>query len=115
MLADVAIRYEFARPVVARAAQAIADDHPQRALFVSHAKLAATATAQLAARHTMQVHGAIGYTWELDLQIFMKRIWALAASWGDSAFHKARVAGAILDDALPIGPAQTFDLEESKR
>ncbi|WP_342704952.1 acyl-CoA dehydrogenase family protein [Burkholderia arboris] len=115
LLADVAIRYEFARPVVARAAQAIADDHPQRAVFVSHAKLAATSAAQLAARHSMQVHGAIGYTWELDLQIFMKRIWALSGSWGDSAFHKARVADAILGDALPIGPAQTFDLEESNQ
>ncbi|WP_321801339.1 acyl-CoA dehydrogenase family protein [Caballeronia sp. J97] len=112
LLADVAIRYEFARPVLARAAAALADDHPQRAVFVSHAKLAAVAAAQLAARHAMQVHGAIGYTWELDLQIFMKRIWALAHTWGDSAFHKARVADAILGDALAIGPAQTFDLEE---
>ena len=94
LLADVAIRYEFARPVVARAAQAIADDHPQRAVFVSHAKLAAASAAQLAARHSMQVHGAIGYV-GLDLQIFMKRIWALSGSWGDSAFHKARVADAI--------------------
>lgn len=112
LLADVAIRYEFARPVVARAARAIADDHPQRAMLVSHAKLAATAAAQLAARHAMQVHGAIGYTWELDLQIFMKRIWAFAGNWGDSAFHKARVADAIIGGALPIGPAQTFDFEE---
>jgi alkylation response protein AidB-like acyl-CoA dehydrogenase len=112
LLADVAIRYEFARPVVARAACAIADGHPQRAVFASHAKLSATAAAQLAARHAMQVHGAIGYTWELDLQIFMKRIWALANSWGDTAFHKARVADVLLDADLLVGPAQTFDLEK---
>ncbi|WP_153099535.1 acyl-CoA dehydrogenase family protein [Paraburkholderia hayleyella] len=112
LLADVAIRYEFARPVVARAACSIAEDHPQRAVFVSHAKLAATAVAQLAARQAMQVHGAMGYTWELDLQIFMKRIWALANSWGDSAFHKARVASVLLDRRVLVGPAQTFALEE---
>lgn len=111
LLADVAIRYEFARPVLYRAACAIADRDPQRALYVSHAKLAATAAAQLAARHAMQVHGAIGYTWELDLQIFMKRIWALANSWGDTTFHKARVAAALIEDRAPIGPSRTFELE----
>ncbi len=111
LLADVAIRYEFARPVVYRAACAIAGNDPQRALHVSHAKLAATAAAQLAARHAMQVHGAIGYTWELDLQIFMKRIWALASSWGDTTFHKTRVAAALIDARAPIGPAHTFELE----
>nr|WKF60443.1 Caffeyl-CoA reductase-Etf complex subunit CarC [Paraburkholderia busanensis] len=111
LLADVAIRYEFARPVLYRAACAIADRDPRRALYVSHAKLAATAAAQLAARHAMQVHGAIGYTWELDLQIFMKRIWALASSWGDATFHKARVAAALIEDRAPIGPSRTFELE----
>jgi alkylation response protein AidB-like acyl-CoA dehydrogenase len=111
LLADVAIRYEFARPVVYRAAYAIAHNDPQRALYVSHAKLAATGAAQLAARHAMQVHGAMGYTWELDLQIFMKRIWALAGSWGDTTFHKARVADTLIGARAPIGPARTFELE----
>jgi alkylation response protein AidB-like acyl-CoA dehydrogenase len=59
----------------------------------------------------MQVHGAIGYTWELDLQIFMKRIWALSGSWGDTTFHKTRVADALIEHCTPIGPARTFELE----
>jgi alkylation response protein AidB-like acyl-CoA dehydrogenase len=111
LLADVAIHYEFARPVVYRASCAIAANDPYRALYVSHAKLAATAAAQLAARHAMQVHGAIGYTWELDLQIFMKRIWALSGSWGDTTFHKDRVADTLIEARAPIGPARTFELE----
>jgi alkylation response protein AidB-like acyl-CoA dehydrogenase len=111
LLADVAIRYEFARPVVYRAACALATDDPQRALYVSHAKLAALSAAQLAARHAIQVHGAMGYTWELDLQIFVKRIWALAGSWGDATFHRERVSHALIDARLPIGPARTFELE----
>jgi alkylation response protein AidB-like acyl-CoA dehydrogenase len=111
LLADVAIRYEFARPVVHRAAVALAQDDPQRALYVSHAKLAALSAAQLAARHAIQVHGAMGYTWELDLQIFVKRIWALAGSWGDASFHHARVAKTLIDARAPIGPARTFELE----
>ncbi|WP_322047573.1 acyl-CoA dehydrogenase family protein [Paraburkholderia sp. J67] len=111
LLADVAIRYEFARPVVYRAACALATDDPQRALYVSHAKLAALSAAQLAARHAIQVHGAMGYTWELDLQIFVKRIWALAGSWGDATFHRERVASTLIDARAPIGPARTFELE----
>ncbi len=111
LLADVAIRYEFARPVVQRAAAALAQGDPHSALYVSHAKLAATAAAQLAARNTIQVHGAMGYTWELDLQIFVKRIWALAGAWGDTSFHQARVNSALFDACVPVGPAHTFDLE----
>ncbi|WP_322070921.1 acyl-CoA dehydrogenase family protein [Paraburkholderia bannensis] len=118
LLADVAIRYEFARPVVYRAACALATgeideiDDPQRALYVSHAKLAALSAAQLAARHAIQVHGAMGYTWELDLQIFVKRIWALAGNWGDATFHRERVARTLIDARAPIGPACTFGNSE---
>ncbi|NIE63688.1 acyl-CoA dehydrogenase family protein [Burkholderia sp. Ax-1719] len=108
LLADVAIRYEFARPVVYRAACALATDDPQRALHVSHAKLAALSAAQLAARHAIQVHGAMGYTWELDLQIFVKRIWALAGNWGDATYHRERVARTVIDARASIGPASTF-------
>ncbi|WP_321846619.1 acyl-CoA dehydrogenase family protein [Paraburkholderia bannensis] len=115
LLADVAIRYEFARPVVYRAACALATgetEDPQRALYVSHAKLAALSAAQLAARHAIQVHGAMGYTWELDLQIFVKRIWALAGNWGDATFHRERVARTLIDARAPIGPACTFGNSE---
>jgi alkylation response protein AidB-like acyl-CoA dehydrogenase len=111
LLADVAIRYEFARPVVYRAACALAAKDPQSALYVSHAKLAALSAAQLAARHAIQVHGAMGYTWELDLQIFVKRIWALAGHWGDATFHRERVARTVIDARASIGPASTFEQE----
>jgi alkylation response protein AidB-like acyl-CoA dehydrogenase len=77
--------------------------------MVSHAKLAAGETATLAARRSLQVHGAMGYTWESDLQMFMKRAWALDAAWGDRAFHKTRVANDILSDGARIGPGTTFD------
>ena len=56
--------------------------------------VAAADAATLGARRTLQVHGAMGYTWEYDLQIWMKRVWAEAACWGTSARHRARIAGA---------------------
>ena len=52
-----------------------------------------------AARKGIQVHGAMGYTWEVDLQMFMKRAWALDAAWGDRAFHRARLADLLLPEA----------------
>ncbi len=107
-LADVATKIEFAKPVLYRAADALARGHHDAPVHASHAKLACGAAAWLAARHGIQVHGAMGYTWEVDLQMFMKRSWALDASWGDRGFHKSRVAEAVLADGAAIGPGYTF-------
>ncbi|HMZ29521.1 MAG: acyl-CoA dehydrogenase family protein [Piscinibacter sp.] len=108
-LADVATRIEFARPVLYRAAMAVAVGDRHRAALVSHAKLVCADAAWTAGRKGIQVHGAMGYTWEVDLQMFMKRAWALGAAWGDRAFHKARLADALLADGAPLGPAATLN------
>ena len=107
-LADVTVKIEFARPVVQRAAHSLATGHPLASVHVSQARLAAGEAARLAARKSIQVHGAMGYTWEADLQMFMKRAWALDSAWGDAIFHKARVADAILADGALLGPDATF-------
>jgi alkylation response protein AidB-like acyl-CoA dehydrogenase len=49
-----------------------------------------------AARASLQIHGAIGYTWEHDLHLWMKKGWVLAAAWGDAAWHRERVATWLL-------------------
>jgi len=98
MLANVAVRLEFARPVVYRAAFSVARDAATRAVDVSHAKVAASEAAVQAAKVALQVHGAVGYTWEMDLHIWMKRAWALETAWGTGAWHRARVA-ATLDES----------------
>ena len=95
-LADVRIALEFARPTVTWASWQLAHRAEDRSTFVSLAKARASDAAALASRAALQVHGAIGYTTEHDLHLWMKRAWALAASWGDSAFHRARIAQAIL-------------------
>ena len=97
MLANVAVRLEFARPVVYRAAFSVARDVATRAVDVSHAKVAAAEAAAQAARVALQVHGAMGYTWEVDLHIWMKRAWALGLAWGSTPWHRERVARAVLD------------------
>jgi len=96
-LANVALALEFARPLVYRAAWSMAHGDNARFVHVGMAKARASEAALLAARAALQVHGALGYTTEYDLHLWMKRAWALAASWGDAAWHGDQVGRAILD------------------
>ncbi len=94
-LADAALALEFARPTVWRAAWSVAHDEPTRGRDVSMAKAMASDAAELVGRKALQCHGAIGYTVEADLHLYLKRTWALARTWGDSAHHTDRVAAAL--------------------
>ncbi|MEU7862595.1 acyl-CoA dehydrogenase family protein [Nonomuraea sp. NPDC049141] len=67
---------------------------------VSAAKAAAGETAALAARVALQVHGAIGYTEELDLRFWLARAWSLSAAYGGSAVHRARVRTSVIGGDL---------------
>ena len=96
-MADALMALEFARPVVYRAAHAVALGEASRGLYVAMAKARASDAATLAARVALQCHGAIGYSFEHDLHLFMKRVWALSAAWGDSAFHRGEVAHEIFN------------------
>jgi alkylation response protein AidB-like acyl-CoA dehydrogenase len=61
------------------------------------AKCFASDASEVASRKALQCHGAIGYTTEHDLHFWLKRSWALAAAWGDAAWHRRRVAHLLLD------------------
>jgi alkylation response protein AidB-like acyl-CoA dehydrogenase len=90
-LADALVRLEFARPLVYGAAWALDVGEAGAARHVSLAKAAASDAGSLAASVALQVHGAIGYTWEHDLHLWMKRAWAPSAAWGDAGWHRARL------------------------
>ena len=47
------------------------------------------------------MHGALGYTWEQDVHIWMRRAWSLAQAWGNTRFHQNRVGDAVIDETLP--------------
>ena len=81
---------------------------PTKNANVSHAKIFACEAANLAAKNTIQAHGAMGYTWEVDLHIFMKKSWALANTWGDQGFHKSRVTDYIFAEGSTLGAGNTF-------
>jgi Acyl-CoA dehydrogenase, C-terminal domain len=82
-LADVRIALDFARPLVFGAA--LEEVSP------SGAKVAAGDAAYLAARTALQVHGAIGYTREFDLSLWLLKTRALQTAWGTPAQHRATV------------------------
>ncbi|MGH9187467.1 MAG: acyl-CoA dehydrogenase family protein [Acidimicrobiales bacterium] len=94
-LADALRELAFARPAVLRAAWSVAERQPTASRDVSMAKAMASDAAGLVARTALQCHGAIGYTVEYDLHLWMKRTWALARAWGDAGWHRHRVATAI--------------------
>lgn len=108
MLADVKVKLEYARPLVYRAAHSVARGDARRALHVSMAKAEAGEAATFAARRALQAHGAIGYTWEQDLHLWMRRAWSLDLAWGTRRRHRERLAVAILAAGTPLGPGTTF-------
>jgi alkylation response protein AidB-like acyl-CoA dehydrogenase len=111
--ASAQVKLEFARPVVYAAAAALGGSAERAQVAVSHAKVAAVAAADACARIAMQAHGAMGYSWEVDLHFYMKRGWALAGAWGDGNYHARRVQTALWSGAQPLGPAHTFSATES--
>ena len=108
-LASAQVAIEFAKPVVAAAAAEIGARDTQARARVSHAKLVALEAADKAARASIQVHGAMGYSWEVDVHLFLKRTVALTQTWGTPAHHRARIATRIFTQ--PMGPDQTFARE----
>ena len=88
-LADVHIAVELARPLVYGAALSL---EPRD---VSAAKAAASDAALLAARASLQTHGAIGFTQEHDLSQWLLRAQALRSAWGTPESHRRRVLEAL--------------------
>jgi alkylation response protein AidB-like acyl-CoA dehydrogenase len=94
-LADVHIAIELARPLVYGAALSLADHSVDTARDVSAAKAATADAALLAARSALQTHGAIGFTAEHDLSLWLLRVQALRPAWGDPGVHRRRVLAAL--------------------
>ncbi|QKV90999.1 acyl-CoA dehydrogenase family protein [Streptomyces sp. NA02950] len=90
-LADVLIGLEFARPLLYGAAVALASAGPGARAEVAAAKVAAGEAGYAAARAALQLHGAIGYTDESDLSLWIRRAGALRSAWGTPSVCRARV------------------------
>jgi hypothetical protein len=100
-LADALVALELARPLVHSAAWAHVHDTASAQRDVAAAKVRAGEAAGLVARTALQCHGGMGYTQEYDLHLWLKRTWALRASWGHPGELRAVVAR-----SLNLGPDQ---------
>jgi alkylation response protein AidB-like acyl-CoA dehydrogenase len=96
MLADSFVRQEVARASVYAAGATI--DHPEVGSVdqaVSGAKINAGEAAMKNARTCIQVHGGMGYTWEVPAHYYYKRAWVLEQSFGTTAEHADRIGAEI--------------------
>jgi len=95
---DLKLQLALARASVESAATAIdgGATSDARLTAVSRAKIRASQTALLVTRQGVQMHGAIGYTDEYDLGLFLRKAMVLAHLYGAPALHKKRVTESLM-------------------
>ncbi|GAB3072115.1 acyl-CoA dehydrogenase family protein [Nocardioides zeae] len=106
-LVDVMMEVEASRTLVRRAAEAVDEADPRAEELSRLCKAAASEAALLAGKASVQVHGAIGFTWEHDAHLFLKRAMGASRLLGSARDHRQHIAALLLD-----GHAAT--LEESR-
>jgi len=89
---DMHVAIERARALSYFAALTIAEDDPRRRLAAAMAKASAGECQALVFRHGVQLFGAMGFTWENDLQFALKRAKAGEHMLGGAAEHRAVIA-----------------------
>ncbi|WP_298752847.1 acyl-CoA dehydrogenase family protein [uncultured Serinicoccus sp.] len=99
-LADCLVQLEAARGLTWYAAYAI-DAEPEAALLAARtAKSAASNAAWVTNRVALQLHGGIGFTWEHDLHLWMKRSQALERAHGSTREHRLHIGRQLVDKTL---------------
>ncbi|MEX0666346.1 MAG: acyl-CoA dehydrogenase family protein [Acidimicrobiia bacterium] len=96
LLADMVVRAEVARAAVHAAAVTL-DDPGVCDLdrVLAGARLLAAEAALKNAKSSMQVHGGMGFTWESDVHLFLKRAWVLNTAFGSANEHADALAARL--------------------
>ena len=90
--ADMLVDVEGMRSAVYWAAWCIAAGDPEASVAASTAKVWCSDAARRVMGSALQVHGGIGFTWEHDTHLFLKRSQLDQISFGDATFHRSRLA-----------------------
>ena len=98
-LADLLVELEHARSTAYHAVWALTDGTDDPALAASIAQATCSAAFSRIAADTIQVHGGIGFTWEHQAHLYLKRATTDAALLGTAEQHRSRVAALVLDTA----------------
>jgi len=96
---DMYTLIERARALGLFAALCIAEGDPRRPLAAAMAKAAAGDAQHLVFKHTVQFFGGIGFTWENDLHLYLRRAKAAELIFGGAAHHRAIVGRHVLSGA----------------
>ena len=94
-LADMFVALERARALCVFAAATIHEDDPRRTTATSAAKAAAGDCQRLVAQDGIQLLGGIGYTWEHDQHLFVKRAKVSDALLGNASHHRQLIADSL--------------------
>jgi len=92
MLADALVDVEGMRSTVYYAAWCAAAGDRDRSLSASMAKAWCSDASRRVMATGLQVHGGIGFTWEHDLHLFLKRSQLDQVALGDASHHRERLA-----------------------
>ena len=95
--ADMTTRVEVLRAAVYAAAVTLDGngvDDPAHTVAV--AKTLASSAAAACGKDCVQVHGGMGYTWEVDAHLFLKRAWVHDLAFGDGDHHAERLAEGLV-------------------
>jgi alkylation response protein AidB-like acyl-CoA dehydrogenase len=90
--ADMLVDVEGMRSTAYWAAWCIGAEHEDASVAASTAKVWGSDASKRVMASALQVHGGIGFTWEHDLHLFLKRAQLDQVSFGDAAFHRQRLA-----------------------
>jgi alkylation response protein AidB-like acyl-CoA dehydrogenase len=93
--ADMLVALERARATAYFAALTIAEDDERRSLGTASAKVAAGDCQRLLAKEGIQIHGGIGYTWEHDMHLYVRRVKSGGQLFGTAHDHRARIADLV--------------------
>ena len=94
--ADMMVAVDSSRSAAYYAAWTLANDAAGQSISVSIAKSYCGDAARFVCNEGIQLHGGMGFTWDLGLHFFLRRVKTLEYAFGDSTFHRER----LLSDSL---------------
>jgi alkylation response protein AidB-like acyl-CoA dehydrogenase len=101
-LAEMSLEVERSWSAVYYAAMTVDASDPDHARAVHAAKAAAGSAAKRCAKDGIQIHGGIGYTWEHDLHLFMRRAFGTETLMGTIGWHHDRLGELLFEARSPV-------------
>jgi acyl-CoA dehydrogenase len=98
-MADIYTANELARVHVYYGAWALSSEAPELALASAAARVSATVAYNRAAEESIEIHGGIGFTWEMDCHLYLRRARYLAQVIGSEHAWRAQLANELIREA----------------